>query len=137
MVKRVLGYGHEAPRTDRWFEFHGMRAVIAAGALPAILIAAWAIHEVRFYWLTDPTYLRGKTVAQIVGSLGLPDEDHRDADEAVITAATRPLYLSHTYGPHECFDGDFVYLDPYGLDFCRIDIRNGVATQVVRERDMK
>jgi len=135
MSKRSANHGKASPRKDPWWVFHGVRAVLVAGAIPAILVAACVFHEVRFYWLTDPASLTGKTVSQIVGRLGLPDEEIRDSDDVLFAATTLPLSgvnpLHHTYGPNEHFNGLFLYLNFLGDNCCRIDIRNGVATQVL------
>ena len=134
MDKAVLDYGFRPPRKKGWL-FQAASLLLGMATVPVTLAAAWACHELRFSYLTDQPHLRGKTVSQIIGVLGPPDEDHRDTDEAIIIAATQPLI--DTYGPNEHFNGSFVYLDWLGNRFCRIEIRNGAATQVVHGKDVK
>jgi hypothetical protein len=137
MSKGSLGYGPASnagtSRSKRYRHRTFIMLGVSLATAFAIYICWFHIAEAHFQASTDPSRVYGKTVQQIVASLGRPDEDHRDRDHS----ATQPLWLVHSYGPNENFNGSFVYLDGWGSYFCRIEIQHGVATKVEHLKDMR
>ena len=77
MDKAVLETTDSAPLEKKGWLFQAASLLLGMATVPVTLAAAWACHELRFSYLTDQPHLRGKTVSQIIGVLGPPDQDHQ------------------------------------------------------------